>query len=117
MQEPLQISFHGMEPSPAIEALVRAKAAELDKFYDRITSCNVTLEAAHHRHHKGNLYSVHVDVRLPGKEIVAGRKRAQHHSHEDAYVAIRDAFDAAERQLEDYARKRRGDVKRHAAER
>jgi cold shock CspA family protein len=34
--------------------------------------------------------------------------------NEDAYVAVRDAFDAAVRKLEEHARRRHGDVKAHA---
>lgn len=113
MQRPVQVTFRGMEHSDAIERSIRAKAAELEQFYDRITSCRVTVDAAHRRRHKGNLYSVRVDLHLPGKEIAIGRERSRHQAHEDVYVAIRDAFGAVVRQLEDYARKQRGKVKRH----
>ena len=113
MQIPLQITFKNMEPSPAVEAAIREKAAKLEHFADAITSCRVTVEAPHQHHHKGNLYSIKVDVTLPGKEIVTTRNPSQHHAHEDVYVAIRDAFDIARRQLEDYTRQRRGEVKTH----
>jgi ribosomal subunit interface protein len=113
MQLPLQITFRGIDPSDYVERRIRAKVTELERFHDRITSCRVTVEAAHHHHHKGNLYSVRVDIRLPDKEIVAGHERHNDHAHEDVYVAIRDSFNAAVRQLEDHARKRRGEVKRH----
>jgi ribosome-associated translation inhibitor RaiA len=113
MQEPLQITFRGMGHSDAIERRIRTKAEALEQFYDRMTSCHVTVEAPHHRHHRGNLYSVRVEIDVPGDRIVVGRTRRSHHAHEDVYVAIRDAFDAAVRRLEDYARTRRGKVKRH----
>lgn len=113
MQEAIQITFRGMDPSEFIEQRIRTKAADLERFYSDITSCNVTVEAQHHSHNKGNLYAVRVDLRVPGKEIIAGREHRQSHAHEDVYVALRDAFDAAVRQLEDYAQQRRGQVKRH----
>lgn len=113
MQHPLQITFHGMEHSDAIERRVRDKAAELERFDDHMTSCHVTVEAPHKHHHKGNLYTVRVDLHLPGEEIVAGRERRHDHSHEDVYVAIRDSFDAVVRRLEDYVRRRGNKVKRH----
>jgi cold shock CspA family protein len=111
--QPLQITFHGIGHSDAIERRVRRKAAELERFYDRIISCRVTVDAQHKRHHQGNLYAVRVDLRLPDKEIVVGHESPQHQAHEDVYVAIRDAFGAAVRRLEDYARERRHQVKRH----
>jgi ribosomal subunit interface protein len=115
MQRPLQIVFHGIERSDAIEARVRKKAAALERFYDHITSCRVTVEAPHKHQHKGNLYSVRVDIHVPDSDIVITREPQARQAHEDVYVAIRDAFDAAVRQLEDYARKRRGKIKRHEA--
>ena len=115
MQQTLQISFHGVERSDAIERRIREKAEELELFHDHIISCRVTVEAAHKSRHHGNLYSVHVHVHVPGKEIVAGRDRNLHHAHEDVYVAMRDAFAAAARQLEDHVRQQRGKVKRHEA--
>ena len=116
MQIPLKITFNNMEPSPAVEAAIREKADKLEQFADAITSCRVIVEAPHQHHHKGNLYRIKVDVTLPGKEIVTNRNPSQHHAHEDIYVAIRDAFNAERRQLEDYLRKRRGKVKQHEAE-
>ena len=113
MQQPLQITFRGMAHSDAVESRIRLKAAALERFYNHITSCHVTVDAPHQRHHKGNLYAVRIDLQLPDKEIVVGRGRRHDHAHEDVYVAIRDTFDAAVRQLEDYARRRAGKVKRH----
>ncbi len=113
MQVPVQITFRNMESSPAIESRINGKVAKLESFHDRITSCRVVVEAPHRRHHKGNLYLVRLDVTIPGGELVVNTEKRFHHSHEDVHVAIRDAFAAMRRQLEDYARERRGEVKSH----
>jgi ribosomal subunit interface protein len=113
MQLPLQVVFRNMGASAAIEAAVRERAAKLERFYDVIMSCRVVVELHHRHHHQGNLYHVRVDLKVPGGEIVASRGPGEHHAHEDVYVAIRDAFDAVLRRLEDHARRRRGDIKRH----
>jgi ribosomal subunit interface protein len=113
MKIPLEISFRNTDPSPAVEARIRQKAAKLERFHDRIIGCTVVVEAPHKHHHKGKLYSVHIDISLPGKDLVVGRAKPLHHSHEDVYVALRDAFNAAARQLEDHTRRMRGDVKSH----
>jgi len=113
MQMPLQIHFHNLEPSDAVESNVRKHAEQLEHFCDEIISCRVTIEAPHKHHHQGNIYQVTVDVRAPGDESVASRAPAQHHAHEDIYVAVRDAFDAVQCQLQDHQLKKRGKVKSH----
>ena len=110
----IQITWRDVEQSDAIEADIREKLQKLEQFYDRIISCRVTVEAAHRRHNKGNLYSIHIVLEVPDQEIIVSRDPADHHEHEDMYVTIRDAFDSARRQLQSYASKRRGQVKRHA---
>jgi ribosomal subunit interface protein len=114
MKIPLQITFRDMEASDAVEANIREKAAKLDQFYDQIMSCRVMVEAPHGHHHQGRLYQVRIDMTVPeGELLVTHEHHHKDHAHEDVYVAIRDAFDAMKRQLEDYARKRRGKVKTH----
>jgi hypothetical protein len=46
-------------------------------------------------------------MHVPGAALVINRDPGQDQAHEDVYVAMRDAFDAAERRLEDYVRKSR----------
>lgn len=114
MQLPLQITFRDMEPSDAVEANIRERATRLDRFYDHIMSCRVVVESPHAHHHKGRLFQVKIDVTVPDGELTVNHgHHHKDHSHEDVYVAIRDAFAALRRQLEDYVQKRRGKTKRH----
>lgn len=113
MQIPLQITFKNMESSPAVEDAIRERAAKLEKIYPRITSCRVVIESPHRRHQKGKLFAVRVDMTVPGEEIVVSRDPGRNGAYEDVYVAIRDAFDAAKRELQDHARRFRGEVKLH----
>jgi ribosomal subunit interface protein len=108
MQIPLQITVRGTDHSEALEAHIRDKVDKLEEFFDQITSCRVVVELPHKHHHQGKQFNVRIDIGVPGSEIVVNRDHA-----EDVYVALRDAFDSAKRQLEDYARKIRGDVKTH----
>ena len=111
MQIPLQISLHGIEHSNALYNAIQDKAAKLERYYDRIVSCRVVLEVdARHKHH-GKQFTVRIDLKVPGGEIAVNREHS-----EDLQIALRDAFDAARRQLEDYSRGQRGDVKHHAPE-
>jgi cold shock CspA family protein/ribosome-associated translation inhibitor RaiA len=133
---PLQITFKNMTPSEAIEAHVREAAQKLESFYDRIMGCRVLVEAPHHHHRKGKQYHVRIDVTVPGGEVVIkraprlmtdrplhsqkypgdqelaeSRELSKYAAHDDLQLAIRDAFDAARRKLQDYARRRRGAIK------
>jgi ribosomal subunit interface protein len=105
MEVPLQITFRDIEPSEAVEARIREKVAKLEQYYDRITSCRVVISAPHRHRHKGKLYEVTVDLVLPGEELVVAHEGKSDHAHEDIYVAIRDSFEAARRQLKKYVRR------------
>lgn len=114
MQLPLQITFRDMERSDAVEVAIREKAAKLERFYDKIMSCRVMVEAPHEHHHKGRLFQVRIDLTVPDAElVVTNEHHHRDHSHEDVYVTIRDAFNAMQRQLQDHVQQRRGRTKRH----
>lgn len=137
MQIPLQITFRNMPRSNAIEENIREKTAKLESFFDGITSCRVIVEAPHRHNYKGKAYVVRIDMSVPGDELVINRapKRldaaktadpqeletdlaeshepSKHAAHEDVYVAVRDAFNAAGRKLRNYVRRRRGKTKAH----
>lgn len=106
MQTPLQITFRDVPHSDAMEAHIREKAAKLESFFSPIMACHVKVEQPHKHKHQGKNFCVSLDVRVPGAELVVN-----HHEHEDAYIALRDAFDAAKRQLEDHHRKVRSSLK------
>jgi ribosomal subunit interface protein len=110
MQVPLQITVRDMDHSEALDARIRGKAEKLAGFDASITSCRVTIEKSRKHHRQGHHFQVVVDVRVPGKELVVN------HSHdEDVYVALRNAFDAMTRQVEENLRVKRGFVKTHAS--
>jgi ribosomal subunit interface protein len=113
MQLPLQITFKNVDPSEMVEASIRSHAARLDRFFDRIMRCHVIVAAPQRRQRKGRLYNIRVDITVPQHEIVVNREPRLDHAYEDVEVAIREAFNAAVRQLEDHARRIRGDTKAH----
>lgn len=110
MQLPLQIFFHGMERSVAVESAAQHKARHLERFSGDIMSCRVVVDLMQKHQHQGRPFGVRIDLTLPGRELVVNRVE-----HEDVYVALRDAFDDMKRQLEVAMQKRRGDVKHHEA--
>lgn len=128
MKHPPQITFRHMDVSPAVEARILDEVQALEHCYDRITSCHVVVEAPHHHHQRGQTFQVSIDLHVPGAQIEASHPPSAHSADEmardkkhepgaecrDVYVAIRDAFAAARRQLQDHVRIQRGDVKRHA---
>jgi cold shock CspA family protein len=104
-----------METSAAVEARVRELAARLERFHDRITTCHITIQQPHHHHRQGSLFDVRMRIGVPDREIVIDREGSQNHAHEDPYVALRDAFDAAVRQLEDDVRRKDHRMREHPA--
>jgi ribosomal subunit interface protein len=106
MQVPLEISTRFINLTPPIEAELRKRAGRLERHTDRITSCRIAVERPTGNHHQeGGPFRVRVDVMVPGSELVANKEA------EELYAAIRDAFDAAERQVETWSQRKRGDVK------
>ena len=112
MQIPLQISVKSMRHTAELDAAIREKAGKLDLYYPHITSCRVALELAGRHKRHGKQFVAHIDLKVPGGELAVTR---QH--DEDLQVALREAFRAARRRLEDYGREQRGDVKRRAPRR
>src|ERR1035437_10248604 len=113
MQVPLQISFDGLGHSDALEFAIQSRIRQLERFCPNIISARVMVGVSEHRHLQSRLFRFRIDMTLPGHEIIVDRDPSEHRSHEDPYVALRDAFRAARRQLEDYVRLNFRGKKRH----
>lgn len=114
MQAPIEVVFEHLDHSDFIEQKVRSEAKKLERYFERITSLRAVVSRPQHRHHQGDTYSVRLQISVPGaSHIDIDRDPAATGRHEDMQVTIRDAFDAARRQLQDLQRKRDGDVKVH----
>ena len=109
MSQRLNITSRDFTLSPPVEAQIREKVASLDTYYDRISHCEVAVEApAIHHHHHGGPFVVRVRLTVPGAELVA-----DHQDERELSQAVREAFDAIRRQLQDHVRQLRGAVKHH----
>lgn len=106
----LQTTYRDFPPPLLAEKRIRNHVDKLERHFPRIVSCHVIAEETHRRHHKGKLYSVHINVTVPGGDIVASRTHHDDRSHEDFYVAMRDAFEALERQLRAHTDRKRDRV-------
>jgi ribosomal subunit interface protein len=113
MDLPIQITFREIAHSDAIDAYVRKRAAKLEVIAPRLVSCRVVIEAPHRHARHGEHYRVRVDVTAPGGEVVVTRSPDDAKVYEDLYATIDAAFDDVGRQLQDFERRRRGDVKLH----
>ncbi len=114
MQVPLEISFHNLDTSEAVESKIRERVAKLERLHDRIISCRVAVESPHRQHRNGKEFRVRIDLSVPGHELVVNR--GPHHTEDPTLNQIvNDAFDAAERQLKSKKARQRGDVKPHDA--
>ena len=115
MKLPLQVKYRNLEPTPAIESAIRRQAMKLDRLHPRIVSCRVLIEWPHH-HRRRNVgeYRVQVDVTVPGAELIANRASHKKVVKENLYVALREAFHTAGRELHDKRCRQSGRVKRHS---
>lgn len=105
MERPLEIAFHGLEHSDSVEAEIRKHVEKLETRYGRLTACRVSIEALHQQHQKGNQFEVHVILSVPGRELAVSHephRTKERYANPDVYTSLRDAFRAAERQLEGY---------------
>ncbi len=115
MQRALQLRWHKVDPSDAVAAHVREEVSRLERFWDRITGCAVTLEApSRHHRHSGAHYRVRIELSVPGGKLVVGRDPTKTWTHSDLYLALKAAFREARRQLEDHVRRLDARVKTHA---
>ncbi|WP_428390558.1 HPF/RaiA family ribosome-associated protein [Lichenicoccus sp.] len=105
MDRPLEIAFHNLQASQSLEAEIRERVARLEQRYKHLIGCRVTVEALHQQHQTGNTYEVHIVLSLPGRDLAVSHE--PHHAREryakpDIRTTVRDAFKAAERQLESF---------------
>jgi cold shock CspA family protein len=113
MDRPLEIAFHGVDPSPSLEADIRQHVAKLDQRFPRLVGCRVSIEGLHNQHRTGNVYEVHIVLSVPGKDLAVSRephKAKERYANPDVRTALRDAFKAAERQLQEHKWEIRSDT-------
>jgi len=107
MSNEFQIVFHNIDQSEALTDSVNKRVEKLRRYNGDIIGGRVVLDSPHNNHHKGKVYSVTLELHTPNKEVVVTQEQHDNHAHEDLYVAIRDAFNAAERQLKSVDKKHR----------
>ena len=114
MQTPVEIAFQDMDASPAAQEMIADHVKKLEQLYGRITACRVVVKGPGHRHQTGGLYDVNIRLALPdGHEVNIDRTPKADERHSDLPFAVNDAFKRAGRQLQDNARRMRGDIKNH----
>ena len=98
MQVPLEISFHNMDASPAVESEIRERVAKLDKLYPRLVGCRVSVELLHRQHRTGNVFDVHIELRVPGAELVVSRephRAKERYANPDVRTSLRELVQRA----------------------
>jgi putative sigma-54 modulation protein len=118
MSTPLEISFHGLEKSDAVEARIRDKFRRLQQHFERITHARVVVETPRKHSPTAKVFHVKIEIGLPGqKPLVVSHEPEVDKARTDISLAIRDAFAAARRRLDDLAAKIKHPAKRERARR
>jgi len=102
-----KVLFRGIDHSQAVADAVQKRLDKLERFSDEIQSLRVILESPHNHHHKGKVFHVGVEAVIPNHDIQVNHDQHDKHEHEDIYIAIRDAFNALERQIKSVYEKKR----------
>jgi len=111
--QPAQITYHGVEPSESLTALIHLRAAQLERVCDSIRSMRVLVDAPHHHQRQGNHFCVRIELTAAAGDIVVGHDIDGHAGDEDAYAAVRRAFDAARRCVSAAQARRHGKERAH----
>jgi ribosome-associated translation inhibitor RaiA len=112
MDRPLELHFHNMKPSADLDTLIRERMARLELLDSHILGCRVNVDLQNHTHRSGNIPEVHIEIQMPGQNLVINHK---HNRGGDALTAVHDAFNAATAQLREYKARKAGQVKRHVS--
>jgi len=116
MQTPLEIAFHNVPPSRGVEASIRRRVAKLDRMYDRLVGCRVSVEALHQQHRTGNVVSVHIEMKVAGGTLAVTRephRASDQVAKPNVQSSPRQAFHATEERLKSFKEQQRGDAKAH----
>ena len=116
MTNEFQIVFHNIDQTDALTEAVQKRISKLERYCDQIIAGRVVLDSPHNNHHKGRVYSVGLEFHTPDMEVRVNQDQHDNHAHEDLYVAIRDAFNVAERQLKSVDKKHRATPPHKGAE-
>jgi ribosomal subunit interface protein len=108
---PLEIAWHGTERSDRLENRIRDRVDKMHRYFKHINSVHVVVEVPHRSDHANKAYRLRIETRVPGDELVVSHEPGSRAQHHDPYIAVRDAFDAMDRQLEQFSQTVRGDVK------
>lgn len=109
-----EVTYRNLNKTAAIDSLVSEKIAKLEQFCDYITSCRVVLEKAHDHPSSGSPYKVSIDITIPhGREIAVSHNPDEGKQYPPLEAVIRDAFEAARRQLISITTEQKGERKVH----
>ena len=118
MTTPIEVHFHGLDRSEAVEERIREKVARLEKHFPRLSYCRVAIDAPHRHAHKKRAYHVKLELGIPSSDpLVVANDDAYNPEHEDVIAALKDVFDTARRRLDNVVDKRRAPAKRERGRR
>jgi putative sigma-54 modulation protein len=101
MSNQVEVHFHGIERSEAVEQKVRDKVAKLRRHFSRMTTCRVAVEVPQRTAEKPKVYQIKIEIGVPRRTpIVVSHERIGAHANEELPLAIRDAFEAALRKVD-----------------
>lgn len=101
MKPAVNVVYRDLESSAALNSIINKKVEKLARYSDGILSSRVVIDIPHNHKHKGKMFRASLELDLKGAPL------AVHCDDESIHVAVRDAFNSAERTLKKTAGRKR----------
>ncbi len=96
----VQTTIRGISSTPSINYHIDRHFNKMKRAYSKINKCRVVIDLAKNNTHKDKLYSVCIDITIPGKELVSKKQDP------NLFIALRNGFLALEQLLEKHLKKK-----------
>lgn len=101
MKANADVVYRDLDVSPALNSAIYKKLAKLNRYTDSIIRSRITLASPQKHKHKGKIFRASIDLGIKGMPVQVSQDGPS------AHIAVRDAFEAAERKLKESSAKQR----------
>ena len=101
MKPAVDVVYRDLESSALLNEVISRKLEKLNRYSDQIVHSRVVLDIPHNSKHKGKQFRASIEIDIKGKPIAVTQ------DHESIHIAVRDAFNTAERKIKQLSARQR----------